>query len=146
VGVDVVDSGLEGGGLGLVAKQDFKDQELITEYDGMRLTSKEATALSTEARSHCRSVAGMHLVLDGRRNEVKPGMGGASWANDASYHLVHGKWVHNPTGINNAAFHVQWNRCFLRAEVDITSGKEITVGYGHDYWSSVNTSLLQKNS
>jgi hypothetical protein len=79
--------------MGLYVDHDVQKNQLITEYSGVYITHDEAHILrDQQLDSHVRVVSSFHLCIDGIR-EPEPGLGAASFANDA-----------RNTKINNTVF------------------------------------------
>ena len=117
-GIDVRSSNLANGKLGVFASRPFHDKEDITEYEGARGGKTEYARMPEALLSHARTLHSGHgTLIDGRENEVKWGIGAASWANDAMYHMVNGKFVRRGNkDLNKAGFSVcAQNRMSMRA-------------------------------
>lgn len=72
-----------GGGNGLFTTRFFRRNELITEYVGPIIDHKKAQKLRLRNKhSHIRVLNLQFLYIDGLKHP-KPGVGGASFANDA---------------------------------------------------------------
>lgn len=130
-------------GHGLFASRPFRRNDWVTGLDGLVCSGYDSHrrlirqgALQT---SHTSTLIRNHMWLDGLKiRNPPPGVGGGSYANDASFDPVSQQLTRTP---NNTVFRFVNDPVlpnvpvlFLRAVVDIPIGTEITVGYGRDYW------------
>jgi hypothetical protein len=122
-GVDVAPSSIVNAGNGLYAGRNFAKSAPITWFEGEILAFADAVALSTEQRSHARTLTANCEVIDGLRTPIQ-GLGGASFANDGTFSQA-----------NNAQFHKLFvpDTVILRATCDIAVGEEIFVSYGRKH-------------
>lgn len=131
-GVKVAASTIQGAGLGLFAARGFDKHELLTEYDGERITHAQALALRQQGEAtHVRVVSTFFAYINGLKEPID-GRGGGSFAND----IDRSKSLRRC----NAVFATRvdsWSgetKVFLKAERAIRAGEEIWIAYGRGYW------------
>lgn len=131
-GVEARLSSIRGAGRGLFATRRFPRGAYITRYDGKLIQRQEAEALRRRGlHTHVRALrSGGVWMVDGLHAD-RPGMGGASMANDA-----------RDKRLNNAELVLGYEDSrnpvmmfvYLRAIRDIGVDEEIFVSYGKGYW------------
>lgn len=157
-GVEVRSSRIPGASLGLFATRSFAAREFITEYDGKRITTREAKQASVADQSHMRSLQPNTTVIEGLR-VPEPGRGGASFANDTiNFDASTPSQIVRDDAAINAAFAklriktqepefgvVAYDRIaiVLMATRPIAAGEEIYINYGSDYWTTVLIDSVQ---
>ena len=118
-------------GWGVKVTRDFDDKEVITQYDGVLLTKKEADErLRMHGEAGCSHFAKWtigHHVIDGLRTPVR-GLGVASFIN----HSLVGKEM-------NVTFQSKVNGLFAVAKKAIKKGEWLAV----DYRSTISTTFIR---
>jgi hypothetical protein len=130
-GVEVKQSTISGGGMGLFATRHFEKGDAVTEYDGHIIDRKTAEHLASIHRdTHIRSLS-RHSLIDGLKHPIE-GRGGGSFANDLKghYNVVFCKTEDVIPNFNDPRTGPSdLTRIFLRASRDIQLGEEIFVDY-----------------
>lgn len=137
----VSESLLPNAGHGLFADTDFKKNQIITEYGGEVISSTEALERKkNRCASHIRSLAAMHMCIDGLLvSPTDDSGGGASFINDPRGAKPYNcKFVvkQQTDGVTRTGLFTM-ERCFVVATVDIRRSEELYVAYGKDYWGDV---------
>jgi hypothetical protein len=149
-GVCIAPSTIPGAGGGLFADKRFAAGELITMYEGVRMSHKECASLPLKRQSHARSLQLMRTCIKGIESTDPDieGKGGASMVNDAV--TIVKKTIHRDVEKINASFVklqlLEDDKPIMReipperihiaifATKDIEEGDEILVDYGNQYW------------
>lgn len=124
-------SNLPGAGNGLFVARDIKKGEIITEYEGERLTWKECLKRNESKAGNEKGAYYFHI---NNKNCI-----------DAEYTLwAMGRYANDAAGIgrvkgltNNAEYQVIKGRAFIVAKKNIKAGGEVLVGYGKAYWDAM---------
>ena len=124
-------STLPGAGKGLFTDQDIPKGKIICEYEGEKITWKEAE----------------------RRNEKNQG-GYVYYISEKScvdawhYKKTFGRYANDAAGIgrikgfrNNSTYDVIRGKVYIRATRNIKAGSEIFVSYGRQYWNIMKQEL-----
>lgn len=134
--VFVKKSTLPKAGKGLFTEKDISKGEIVCEYEGERITWKEAI----------------------ERNELDKG-GYVYYINknnciDAfDYKDTFGRYANDAAGVgrvnghrNNSTYDVVKNKVFIRATRNIKAGQEIFVSYGRSYWNIMREEIAEKEA
>lgn len=121
-------SNIPGAGKGLFVARDFKKGEIITEYEGEKLTWKQC-----EERNQLKAdnERGAYYFYINRNHCV-----------DAEYTLwALGRYANDAAGMgrveglrNNAKYEIIKGKPYIVATRNIKKGAEVFVGYGKAYW------------
>ena len=120
-------------GKGLFVNVDVPKGTIITEYIGRRATWAD---VEDDADNPYIYYIDDENVIDASKDLKSFGR----YANDAA-------GLTKVAGIkNNAEYHEEGNRVFIKAKKDIAAGSEVFVAYGRDYWKQIrdNIKLDQK--
>ncbi|WP_346237673.1 SET domain-containing protein [Niabella insulamsoli] len=116
-------------GKGLFITVDVAKGMIITEYIGRRAKWSE---VEDDADNPYIYYIDDDNVIDASKDVKSFGR----YANDAAG-LTRVKGLKN-----NAEYHEEANRVFIRAKTDIPAGSEIFVSYGRDYWRQVRDNIM----
>ena len=153
-GVEIRESQIRNGGVGLFATRRFESDEAVTAYTGRLLKYAAARELPKSLATHMRAHMRMRWVLDGRylpsgilitdpATQLQ-GLGGAAFANDVRgsslqvntefdrWDSVRNRWRVSQGQLDD--LDPAESITFLRALRTIEPGEEIFVDYGMDYW------------
>ena len=117
-------------GKGLFVAKDIKKGEIITEYEGERLTWKECKARNEKKKG---KEKGAYYFYINEKNCI-----------DAEYCLwAMGRYANDAAGIgrvkglrNNSQYQVIKNKAYIVATRNIKKGSEVFVSYGKAYWDA----------
>ncbi|MBW7844570.1 MAG: SET domain-containing protein-lysine N-methyltransferase [Bacteroidia bacterium] len=118
-------------GKGLFVAKDIKKGEIITEYEGERLTWKECKARNEKKKG---KEKGAYYFYINEKNCI-----------DAEYCLwAMGRYANDAAGIgrvkglrNNSQYQVIKNKAYIVATRNIKKGSEVFVSYGKAYWDAM---------
>ncbi|MCZ2141449.1 MAG: SET domain-containing protein-lysine N-methyltransferase [Bacteroidia bacterium] len=118
-------------GKGLFVAKDIKKGEIITEYEGERLTWKECKARNEKKKG---KEKGAYYFYINEKNCI-----------DAEYCLwAMGRYANDAAGIgrvkglrNNSQYQVIKNKAYIVATRNIKKGGEVFVSYGKAYWDAM---------
>lgn len=118
-------------GKGLFVAKDIRKGEVITEYEGERLTWKQCLERNNAKKGREK---GAYYFYINAKNCI-----------DAEYCLwAMGRYANDAAGLarvkglrNNSHYKVVKNRAFIVASRNIKAGSEILVGYGKAYWDAM---------
>ena len=124
-------SNLPKAGKGLFVAKDIKKGEVITEYEGERLTWKQCQERNEKKKG---KEKGAYYFYINERNCI-----------DAEHCLwAMGRYANDAAGPgrvsglrNNSQYKIIKNRAFIVASRNIKAGSEILVGYGKAYWDAM---------
>jgi len=118
-------------GKGLFTDSDIKKGEIVCEYEGEKITWKEA-----ERRNDLDKGGYVYYISD--KNCVD------AW----DYKKTFGRYANDAAGIgringyrNNSVYDVIRGRVYIRATSNIKAGSEIFVSYGPQYWRIMRQEL-----
>jgi len=131
--LQVKKSTLPGAGKGLFTRTFIPRGSIITEYKGDITTWKKVQE-EEDFNGYVFYINRNH-VIDARPDRTNLGR----YANDA-------KGAFKIRGVsNNAEYHVNNNKVYIRAIATINAGDEILVAYGKEYWDIVKYNLKIEN-
>jgi len=118
-------------GKGLFVAKDLKKGEIITEYEGERLTWKQCQERNEKKKGKEKGAYYFHI---NDKNCI-----------DAEYCLwALGRYANDAAGMgrvkglrNNAHYKISKGRAFILASRNIKAGSEILVAYGKAYWDAM---------
>jgi len=120
-------------GKGLFTLDDIKKGQIVCEYEGERITWKDAIARNDKG-------VGGYVYYINEKNCI-----------DAFYFKkTFGRFANDAAGVgrkpgfrNNSTYDVVKNRVFIRATRNIPAGSEIFVSYGRSYWHIMKQELAE---
>ena len=126
-------STLPGAGKGLFTLNDIKKGQIVCEYEGERITWKDAI----ERNDHDK---GGYVYYINKNNCID------------AYHYKNtfGRYANDAAGVgrikgfrNNSTYDVVKNKVFIRATRNIPAGSEIFVSYGRSYWNVMKQEMAE---
>jgi SET domain-containing protein len=128
-------SGLPGSGKGLFTKAQIKKGQVVVEYEGECIPWSECLKREEAGKGgYFMYVTSSHCI-DARPTTEKL----ARYANDA-------KGFTKMEGVkNNAFYEMRGKRVFIVARKLIPEGSEILVGYGKEYWDTLQQTIRKNN-
>ncbi len=128
--LQVKSSTLPGAGKGLFAKVDFPRGSIIVEYEGKRCTWKDVEDDVDNGYIY-------HIDDENVIDAAKFPDAFGRYANDAA-------GLQKLSGVkNNAIYHEEGKRVFIKATRRIQAGTEIFVSYGRLYWKQVRENMRE---
>ncbi|MDQ3049733.1 MAG: SET domain-containing protein-lysine N-methyltransferase [Bacteroidota bacterium] len=126
-------SSLPGAGKGLFTPSDIKKGQIVCEYEGERITWKQAIERNDENK-------GGYVFFINNNNCI-----------DAfHYKDTFGRFANDAAGVgridgfrNNSTYDIVKNKVFIRATRNIEAGSEIFVSYGRAYWNVMREEMKE---
>lgn len=126
-------STLPGAGKGLFTLKDIKKDQIVCEYEGERITWKQAIERNDENK-------GGYVYYINKNNCI-----------DAfEFKATFGRYANDAAGVgriegfrNNTTYDVVKNKVFLRATRNLAAGSEIFVSYGRAYWNVMREEMAE---
>lgn len=126
-------STLPDAGKGLFTLSDIKKGQIVCEYEGERITWKQAIERNDENKGGYVYYINKNNCIDAFQFKTTFGR----FANDAS-------GVGRIEGFrNNSTYDVVKNKVYIRATRNIVSGSEIFVSYGRAYWNIMKSEIAE---
>lgn len=118
-------------GKGLFVARDLKKGEVITEYEGERLTWKQCQERNQAKKGKEKGAYYFHINNNNCIDAENCLWAMGRYANDAA-------GPGRVTGVrNNSHYKVSKGRAFIVASRNIKAGSEIFVSYGKEYWEAM---------